>query len=905
MITLKHLQAEHFKGLRSVDLMFPERGSVLIEGQNEAGKSTLFEAVYVALYGKPLVGEDNRARQEEVIQYGQSRAIVQLVFRVGQQELTVRRIIEQGKSQQATLTIQQPGVQQEVVTGVKAVDERILKELGNLDGESLRNSCFVEQKELGRIEALSPAKREEAVHKLLGLERLNRLVERFKVKREQERELARAERYLKLARLQAEVRQTSTREREVAEYLDAVKVASQVKHLSDLEAQRGEVEKCLEECTRHAKKARERLERCETLRKQVSYCDQADRQLAEVHHAYEALHRVEEELTRLKSVEQREFPAAEQNLLRAVGDVRLARGYDALTAWVRLKGVEMTLASHSVNASGLVARRKEAELALATARGKTRLPFLAGGALTALAVLTLVLGFLWYPAFALLVCITGGAIIMWLWFFRARKVVHQRSDYLTQCHMDVQRLDMQRQAAIQVGGDPTQYEQQLTVAGIPIPPSLDAGRTLQEELEQRCGAILLQGYDALQEAAKEAQANHVRLTEQLASRALRQEECETLKASFTGKLTTASTTVEELLATLNSLGVIGWPSLPPLSKDVGTFCSHEQALTTTLKEIKDALQATLVTLDEQGARNSRDQVLGEEGRRKQQKATLESDTKKSQQTIDEILSSHQIAHPSEYTHASIVKHWPLVAVVSPGEESQIAEDLDGISKDLHAAKREKNQLAMELGHPGTELSIEECRQKVDELIEERKICELATELLKETRDRIARHILPITERNMHPLLQQLTGGRYRDVRLTPEDSNGQPGEMDYRIRVWDPAAKRFVAKNIFSGGTRDQCSLALRLAFALATLPQELGVAPGFIFLDEPLSAFDAQRAQALVELLTTGTIAQQFNQVVLISHYHAFDREVFQYHIHMENGQIIESDLPGWEAIDVDLPQF
>jgi exonuclease SbcC len=64
-------------------------------------------------------------------------------------------------------------------------------------------------------------------------------------------------------------------------------------------------------------------------------------------------------------------------------------------------------------------------------------------------------------------------------------------------------------------------------------------------------------------------------------------------------------------------------------------------------------------------------------------------------------------------------------------------------------------------------------------------------------------------------------------------------------------------KNLFSGGTRDQCSLALRLAFALATLPQELGVAPGFIFLDEPLSAFDSQRAQALVELITTGTIAQ------------------------------------------------
>src|SRR5262249_8172938 len=153
----------------------------------------------------------------------------------------------------------------------------------------------------------------------------------------------------------------------------------------------------------------------------------------------------------------------------------------------------------------------------------------------------------------------------------------------------------------------------------------------------------------------------------------------------------------------------------------------------------------------------------------------------------------------------------------------------------------------------TKLSIEECQQMVDKLREEREICFRAQKLLRETHDRIARRVLPITERNMQPLLQQLTSGRYRDVRLTPEDTNGQPGEMDYRIRVWNPSAGRYVAKNIFSGGTRDQCSLALRLAFALATLPQELGVAPGFIFLDEPLSAFDAQRAQALVELLTAG----------------------------------------------------
>jgi DNA repair exonuclease SbcCD ATPase subunit len=215
-------------------------------------------------------------------------------------------------------------------------------------------------------------------------------------------------------------------------------------------------------------------------------------------------------------------------------------------------------------------------------------------------------------------------------------------------------------------------------------------------------------------------------------------------------------------------------------------------------------------------------------------------------------------------------------------------------KRRYAAEEQARRLAVDLQHPGTLLNVEECEQRVAELTEEREICFQAMALIQEARDRIARRVLPTTERNMQLLLPQLTSGRYRDVRLTaPEGNDGQLSEVDYRIRVWDPAAGRYVSKNLFSGGTRDQCSLALRLAFALATLPQELGIAPGFIFLDEPLSAFDAQRAHALVDLLTAGTIAKLFDQVVVILHHHTFDRNTFRYHVRMEAGHVVDSGLP------------
>ncbi len=1222
MIILKYLRANNFKSLRSVHLLFPERGSVLIEGQNEAGKSTLFEAVYVALYGKPLVGEETVARQDEVIQHGQASAIVQLAFSVGQQVLTVTRHFERGKAQQATLKIQRPGTPEEVIQRARAVNDRVLKELGNLDGDSLRNSCFVEQKELGRIEDLVPADRERAVQKLLGLDRLTRMMDELRFKREQRVELELAEHRLQLAQLQAEGAATAARETELAERLDAVKIAGHIRRLGGLAVQRAELEAALGACVLHVQHARERLTRCEELKQQIASCDQASQRLMTIDHARGELRRSGEELARLERIEQVELPAAraylsdvsiaaqavtqtaqarlrvqqaktaqseaqrqlaeleqaeeeqqrkeqalanaqarltqrhadadaerqrlaqqlgaleekrarleqaltlvrqweiaceqrdtiqkgigaaedrrqellrlqaavqqrerevqnaetaasraEQEMQQVMNAVRLATAHEALTAWVRLKRVEMAVSGYARHQGMLFARQQAEEAALATAHNRTRLPFYAGISLTVLALLALILGVLWLPALVLFACLLGGTIASWLWFMRARKSVQKRSAELDQCERELQNLDMQRQAAIQTGGDPATlryYEQQLQASGFAIPANAEAGGYFQEELRQQLGAT--PGPHALQEAAQRAQGNYIRLAEQLgqvriiaeesrkalslaqqtgdpateidalqvrlaerersvttaaqqaqqfwmsgpwpttsyavqealatchaelraanvaqeqheraavrliqeaeadqakAEKAVRQaqdlvatrsasdpaaevsraqealsktevvcrqqeaamllllqkvdmksetvvepergraearvqslerdyarypllqEEYQEQKASFSQDLISASTQLKDLLGACQHLGVTGLPSLSVMPDERESAFPYEQALRTMLNAIRSALQNALNAMDESGTRTALDAALGEKGQIEQQIKSSKADVQQNQQAIATILTGRGLMHPSTYTSDSLITCWPLIAAVSPDEESQVTGELEQARKHLYAVDQQARALADKLHHPGTPLDSDECQQKVDELREERQICEWGAKFIQETKDRIARHVLPITERNMQPLLQQLTGGRYRDVRLTPEESNDQSSTMDYRIRVWDRAAGRFVAKNLFSGGTRDQCSLALRLAFALATLPQELGVAPGFIFLDEPLSAFDALRAQALVELLTTGIIAQQFNQVVLISHSHAFDRDAFHYHVRMEGGQVVESDLP------------
>ncbi|TMD64595.1 MAG: hypothetical protein E6I97_24830, partial [Chloroflexi bacterium] len=70
MIILKHLTVEHFRLLREIDLHFPQRGSILFQGPNEAGKSALLESIYFALYGTPIASDHGKSSIDDLVLYG-------------------------------------------------------------------------------------------------------------------------------------------------------------------------------------------------------------------------------------------------------------------------------------------------------------------------------------------------------------------------------------------------------------------------------------------------------------------------------------------------------------------------------------------------------------------------------------------------------------------------------------------------------------------------------------------------------------------------------------------------------------------------------------------------------------------------------------------------------------------
>lgn len=151
-------------------------------------------------------------------------------------------------------------------------------------------------------------------------------------------------------------------------------------------------------------------------------------------------------------------------------------------------------------------------------------------------------------------------------------------------------------------------------------------------------------------------------------------------------------------------------------------------------------------------------------------------------------------------------------------------------------------------------------------------------LLDTTRESIMAGVKQNVEKNMMQFLPTLTDDRYNMARID---------EANYRIEVYDRDAKQWRGKGVFSGATQDQFSLALRLAFAISTIPSSRGARPGFIFLDEPLSGFDSQRRSGFMQLLRED-LSKFFAQIIVISHLEALADE-FQNNLTLDSGRIIE----------------
>ena len=355
MIILKHLKVERFKLLREIDLNFPQRGSILIQGPNEAGKSTLFESIYFALYGESLASakkkrlQGEKERYDDLISYGENEATVSLVLTIGPTELFITRNLKRAKGQTVTLSVRKLGMPaQELITDLDIANARIIDEIGHIDGATLRNSCFIEQKALNRLEQQSGSEREATLHKLLGLEKLSHLKEQFQVTAEDERLLAESVELLQLAEIQNRIPELSIQIGQLEAALDAVTVREDLVVISQQEAEIAEQELNLEEIQRKRKTLKGQQNRVQQLRKVQSVLKEIISTYETIAETQRELPELERQLTDIERHEREELPALEQrvqdlsDLTRSFGTLeRMAA--DLLTAVNTIRALEQEL----------------------------------------------------------------------------------------------------------------------------------------------------------------------------------------------------------------------------------------------------------------------------------------------------------------------------------------------------------------------------------------------------------------------------------------------------------------------------------------------------------------------------------------------------------------------------------
>lgn len=160
------------------------------------------------------------------------------------------------------------------------------------------------------------------------------------------------------------------------------------------------------------------------------------------------------------------------------------------------------------------------------------------------------------------------------------------------------------------------------------------------------------------------------------------------------------------------------------------------------------------------------------------------------------------------------------------------------------------------GRPLAEIleDIDRLRVLEEELLFDKDSLDLAYTALDELSRSIRREFAPTLNRRVGAILGHITHGRYTDVKIS----------ADLEMSVVHPATSEVTPIDLLSGGTLDQCYLALRVAMAEIIA----GNTEFPLFLDDSLVQYDDRRLEAA--LLTLSSLSDR-HQVILFS---CHDRE-------------------------------
>jgi len=915
---IKSLKVAGFKRLDLPErLEFPD-GRLLIHGRNESGKSTVLEAIHYALYGNAL-RPTKRASNEDVINYRRSEAVVELEFSIDDNEYMVRRVLKKRGANTHILSERRPdGGLSRVTSGARSVNGQILEILHGIDSDALLNSCLVEQKELGKLEASLKQERIKAMSSLLNLEAFVDARDSLRKDRgELERTHSQTELRLQEAKTAAEdyedaekrKREAETRQQEIEE--EQKTVAERLTRLNTLL-------KALTEMRRHKTSIDEnmaRLEGQEDKREQikasldrVEKAEAAIRELeTELPRAKEKRRQAEQKLAALEEVLGLEKEKAEKKTQVDKDAIRIEDASRALTvaeeAKKRVEELKVQLEEYlpAEDAQKLLAEISAAAQRLADARRQAeqvhQLKGEADARLASLEASQMKVDSLEqrrrdlgqakeaaqrYQRYGVMLIIAGfigvmtGYLVSQLLYALGFVTVAGAYLYFTN---DVQRIDAELDA-VQAERDTmlgdiarvTDYRSQIAEMEESMSKSEAKVREEETELINAVGNLPERpriyrsladldpsSIETLRDAVQEdmqtltkhrADVDNYGITADTYDK--RKANLMELEAAMKSHLDALSRLNEQIAEKHEETGV-------SVASEAEIRGEHEEAY----KKVTE-LETRLESNREAAALKPELQRSLDETR--QSIKRLDDDVKQSREAIDALESEHGVSLEQEPEIEAEHQKKLQDSTRLETEHRERAKDIEESMVTMEQTRSLKEEYpALQETNAREEFDLEAMRR--------------AVKLLDATRDTIMSGVKQNVEKHMMQFLPALTDNRYSMARIDEER---------YVIQVYDREAKHWRGKGVFSGATQDQFSLALRLAFAISTIPSMRGARPGFIFLDEPLSGFDAQRRNGFMTLLRD-ELSRYFDQIIVVSHIEALSDE-FPHHWHLDSGQLVET---------------
>ena len=151
-------------------------GITVISGLNEAGKSTILDAILYALYSK-VMKPPGHVKDEDLLAYTTSRAMVVLEFSIGGKRYRVTREIRRSGTNKATLE-EELGEDRWKVIAAKSreVTATITSLLGDISFDEMVSSTIVAQKDLDRL-VQEGSDRWKVINAFLHLESFNEAID--------------------------------------------------------------------------------------------------------------------------------------------------------------------------------------------------------------------------------------------------------------------------------------------------------------------------------------------------------------------------------------------------------------------------------------------------------------------------------------------------------------------------------------------------------------------------------------------------------------------------------------------------------------------------------------------------------------------------------------------------------